>query len=80
MDTLLTIIRWTFALPVWGIEYVLKIIMSVLVSLVIFLMTVFYPIFKYELKHIKELWIYKYAFDFKKNYPATKKVFKLWSI
>lgn len=77
MNTLLTIIRWTFTLPVWGIEYIIKVISMILLSLGIFLMTIFYPIFKYELKYINNSRIYKYSFRFD-NYPITKKVFKLW--
>lgn len=78
MNALLTIIRWTFTLPVWGIEYVVKVISMILLSLGIFLMTIFYPFFKYELRHIKETRIYKYSYKFKGNYPLTKKVFKTW--
>lgn len=80
MNALLTIIRWTITLPVWGVEYLLKIGMSIIMSLVVLLMAVFYPLCRNQFKQIKKTWAFKYAYVYRHNFPLTNKTYQLWNI
>lgn len=80
MNTLLAIIRWSITLPVWGVECLLKTLVSIMMSLAILLMAVFYPLCKSKFKNIKHTWLFKYAYVYRHNFPLTNKVYKLWNI
>lgn len=78
MEDLLTIVRWAITLSVWLLEQILKAMTLIVLVLVIIVMTVLYPLFRSIWCKTGKSVIFKYATEWRENYPLTKKVFDLW--
>ncbi len=75
---ILTIVRWIFTLPVFGIEWVLKGLAFLVLVLVMTIYYVFYPALKNRVQ--PEYWfLYSYATEIKGEFPLTNIVWKAWS-
>lgn len=78
MENLLTVVRWAITLPVWLLELILKAMTLIVLVLVIVVMAVLYPLFRSIWRKTGQSVIFKYATEWRENYPLTKKVFDLW--
>lgn len=78
MEDLLTIVRWAITLPVWLLEQILKAMTLIVLVLVIIVMAILFPLFRSTWRRTGDSRVFKYATEWRENYPLTKKVFSLW--
>ena len=78
MKILLFLIRWMITLPVFVTEIILKLILFIILSIIIFGMVVLFPICKNQLKNLRYYYIYDYAHRWKGYFPLTNYTYFLW--
>lgn len=79
MKILLFLVRWVITLPVFAAEIILKLILSIILSIAIFGMVVLLPIFRNKLRNLRFYYIYDYAYKWKGYFPITYYVYKEWN-